>query len=49
MVKPAEGESGHARRYFRLTEEAMAAMRESRRSFLGLWDGVETLLDEGEG
>lgn len=48
MVKPAEGESGHARRYFRLTGAAMEAMRESRRSFLGLWDGVESLLDEGE-
>lgn len=49
MVKPAEGEGGHARRYFRLTDAAMGAMRESRRSFLGLWDGVESLLDEGEG
>jgi DNA-binding PadR family transcriptional regulator len=49
MVKPSEGEGGHARRYFRLTEEAMEAMRESRRSFLGLWDGVESLLDEREG
>lgn len=46
MVAPAEGEGGHARRYFRLTAEAMEAMRESRRHFLGLWDGVEALLDE---
>ena len=47
MVPPEDG--GHARRYFRLTDDGMRAMREARRSFLGLWDGVETLLDEGEG
>jgi len=48
MVTPSEGEGGHARRYFRLTGEAMGALRESRRNFLGLWDGVEALLDEPE-
>lgn len=45
MVKPADGR-GHARRYFSLTPEAMDAMRQSRQSYLSLWDGVETLLDE---
>ncbi|HSM61118.1 MAG TPA: helix-turn-helix transcriptional regulator [Longimicrobiales bacterium] len=48
MVEPGE-EGGHARRYFRLTEEALEAMRESRQSFLSLWSGVESALDERGG
>ncbi len=43
MVKPESG--GHARRYFQLTEDALGAMRESRKSYLSLWDGVEAVLD----
>jgi DNA-binding PadR family transcriptional regulator len=45
MVEPGE-DGGHARRYFHLTDEALEAMRESRRSYLSLWDGVESALDE---
>ena len=45
MVQPGE-EGGHARRYFRLTDEALDALRDSRQSFLKLWDGVEAALDE---
>ena len=45
MVEPG-AEGGHARRYFRLTRDALEALRESRRSLLGLWDGVESALDE---
>jgi DNA-binding PadR family transcriptional regulator len=45
MVEPGEGH-GHARRYFRLTERALAILRESRQSYLNLWDGVESVLDE---
>jgi DNA-binding PadR family transcriptional regulator len=48
MVEPGE-EGGHARRYFRLTGEALEAMRESRQSYLSLWDGVESVLDESGG
>jgi DNA-binding PadR family transcriptional regulator len=48
MVEPGE-EGGHARRYFRLTEDALEAMRESRQSYLNLWDGVESVLDESGG
>lgn len=48
MVPPGP-EGGHARRYFRLTEPARAAMREARRGYLRLWDGIEQALEEGEG
>ena len=47
MVEPGE-EGGHARRYFRLTDAALEALRESRRSYLSLWEGVEDVLDETE-
>jgi PadR family transcriptional regulator len=39
-------EGGHARRYFRLTAAAVGAMRESRRSYLSLWSGVESALED---
>jgi DNA-binding PadR family transcriptional regulator len=45
MVDPG-GEGGHARRYFRLTPQALKILRESRRAYLRLWDGVESVLDE---
>lgn len=45
MVEPGD-EGGHARRYFRLTPAAIDAMRASRQSYLSLWDGVESALDE---
>jgi DNA-binding PadR family transcriptional regulator len=45
MVEPGD-EGGHARRYFKLTPAALNAMRESRQSYLSLWDGVESQLDE---
>lgn len=47
LVKPGD-DRGHPRRYFRLTAEALDAMRESRRSYLSMWDGVESALDEPE-
>lgn len=45
MVKPGS-EGGHSRRYFRLTPQALTILRESRRAYLKLWDGVESVLDE---
>ncbi len=48
LVQPGE-EGGHARRYFRLSETALEAMREARQSYLSLWDGVESTLDETGG
>ena len=48
MVEPGE-DGGHARRYFRLTDTAVDALRDSRQSFLKLWDGVEAALDEPTG
>ncbi len=46
MVDPGE-DGGHARRYFKLTDAAIDAMRASRKAYLNLWDGVESHLDEG--
>lgn len=45
MVEPG-AEGGHARRYFRLTREAMDALREARQAYLELWNGFEAVLDE---
>ena len=45
VVDPGQ-EGGHARRYFRLTPLAVDALAKSRQSFMSLWDGVESVLDE---
>lgn len=45
LVEPGE-DGGHARRYFRLTPAAMEAMRAARQTYLSLWDGVASQLDE---
>lgn len=44
LVEPGP-EGGHARRYFRLTDNALALMRESRANYMSLWEGVESRLD----
>jgi PadR family transcriptional regulator PadR len=48
MLDPGK-EGGHIRRYFSLTDRALEEMRESRRRYLSLWDGMEPLLDEDPG
>jgi PadR family transcriptional regulator PadR len=45
-VPPEESGESHARRYFALTDEALEPLKESRRSFLELWDGLEPVLDD---
>ena len=42
---PPEG--GRERRYFRVTESGLRLMRESRRRFVALWDGIESALERG--
>lgn len=42
---PPEG--GRERRYFRITPAGLDLMRESRRRYVALWDGVESVLDPG--
>jgi len=35
------------RRYFKLTDLALERLRDSRRAFLELWDGLDPLLERG--
>lgn len=46
LVEADEGHAPRPRRYFALTEAALAPLRASRQSFLSLWDGIEPVLDE---
>jgi DNA-binding PadR family transcriptional regulator len=43
----APDEGGRQRRYFRVTPDGLALMRESRRRYVALWDGVEGRLEAG--
>jgi len=44
----SDEETGRPRRYFTLEKEAIEKLREARRAFASLWDGVEPAL-EGRG
>jgi PadR family transcriptional regulator PadR len=46
MESPEESGEPYPRRYFALTDAAMAPLKESRRRLLSLWDGLEPLLDD---
>ena len=39
-------DTGRVRRYFQLTPLALERLRKSRRTLIGLWEGIETMLDE---
>jgi DNA-binding PadR family transcriptional regulator len=41
----ASAKGSRKRRLVRLTDDGLEALRESRRSLVGLWDGVEERLD----
>jgi DNA-binding PadR family transcriptional regulator len=39
--------TGRVRRYFKMTPLGISRLRESRRALVRLWEGIDTLLDEG--
>jgi DNA-binding PadR family transcriptional regulator len=49
MESAAETESSRSRRYFRLEPAALQRLRESREMLTRFWDGIEQVLEEGEG
>ena len=46
MDDHAKKETGRIRRYFALTPEAIARLKETRQAFFSLWEGVGAQLDE---
>ncbi|HEX7778552.1 MAG TPA: helix-turn-helix transcriptional regulator [Vicinamibacterales bacterium] len=40
LTEPTPERGGRAKRCYRVTKPALAALRESRRALLSLWDGV---------
>ena len=47
MRTPGEDEGGRSRRYFQVTEDGLAQLRESKRRFVSLWEGLDPVLEEG--
>jgi DNA-binding PadR family transcriptional regulator len=43
---PEESGEPYPRRYFSLTEAALEPLKEARRSYLALWEGLEPALDD---
>ena len=46
MDDRAVHETGRVRRYFKPTGVAIERLRESRRAYANLWDGLDAVLDE---
>ena len=46
MAEPTAERGGRSKRYFRIEREAVRLLRQSRRALLGMWDGLEPVLDE---
>lgn len=46
LETPEESGEPYPRRYFALTETALDPLKEARRSYLSLWEGLEPILDE---
>lgn len=46
LETPEESGEPYPRRYFALTEAALEPLKDARRSYLALWDGIEPVLDD---
>jgi DNA-binding PadR family transcriptional regulator len=46
LEQPEESGEPYPRRWFALTEAAIEPLKEARRSYLSLWDGLEPALDD---
>lgn len=46
LESPEESGEPYPRRYFALTEAALEPLKEARRSYLNLWEGLEPVLDD---
>jgi PadR family transcriptional regulator PadR len=48
-LKPGgDDRGGRSRRYVRVTRRGLCAVRESRQTLLGMWEGLEPLLEGGQ-
>lgn len=46
LVTPEESGEPYPRRYFALTDAALQPLKESRRAYLRLWEGLEPVLED---
>ena len=46
MRRVADTEGGRSRRYFRVTEKGVRLLRESRKRFARLWEGLDPVLGD---
>ncbi len=47
LRKPEEDPGSRSRRYFKVTPDGVALLRESRKRFARLWEGLDPILGDG--
>lgn len=46
MAEPTAERGGRAKRYFRIEADAVRLLKQSRLALMGMWEGLEPVLDE---
>lgn len=47
LGEPRAERGGRARKYYRVTPSGLDVVRDARRAWLAMWDGLDPVLDEG--
>ena len=47
LRSPTEEQVGRSRRYFQVTDDGVSQLRESKRRFVSLWEGLDPVLEKG--
>ncbi len=47
LRNPTDDQGGRSRRYFQVTDDGVSQLRESKRRFVSLWEGLDPVLERG--
>ena len=47
LRSPVDAQGGRSRRYYRVTADGVSRLRESKRRFVSLWEGLGPVLEQG--
>ncbi len=47
LRSPTDDQGSRSRRYFQVTDDGVSQLRESKRRFVSLWEGLDPVLEKG--